>query len=134
MKPENENRPSEFPLILVAPSTGTGERRICRPVRQLVQPRYTDAVIAAGGLPVILPATDRPDVIAEAVRRCDGILMTGGDDINPKLYAPKLAKALAKTSTMHDAKRDLWEKLFDQRDFPPAQAIAQEEYAAGSRC
>ena len=37
-------------------------------------------------------------MIAEAVRRCDGVLLTGGDDIDPKLYATDLPEELAKTA------------------------------------
>jgi putative glutamine amidotransferase len=73
--------------------------------------RYTDAVIAGGGLPQILPATMRREVIADAVRRCDGVLLTGGDDIDPKLYTKELPAELAKTTGTHDAERDIWEKI-----------------------
>ncbi|MCA9285368.1 MAG: type 1 glutamine amidotransferase, partial [Phycisphaerales bacterium] len=38
---------------------------------------YADAVAAAGGLPVILPPVA---CAAESVRRCDAIVLTGGDD------------------------------------------------------
>ena len=40
--------------------------------------------------------TDRA-ALAEAVRRVDGVLLTGGDDINPALYAQKLSPDLRKT-------------------------------------
>jgi putative glutamine amidotransferase len=101
---------SAIPVILVAPST---ERKGAEFADWSVSLSncYTDAVIAAGGLPVILPATANRALIQESVRRCDGVLMTGGDDIDPKLYAPRLPKALADTSGAHDPKRDLWEKL-----------------------
>lgn len=117
MKPRNKkpqsairHPQSAIPTILVAPGT---ERKGAEfaDLSVTLSNRYTDAVIAAGGLPVILPATTAPKMIAEAVRRCDGVLMTGGDDIDPKLYAPDLPAALAKTSSGHDAARDLWEKL-----------------------
>jgi putative glutamine amidotransferase len=97
------------PIILVTPSTddkGTefGDRSIS------LSNRYTDAVIAAGGLPQVFPATTSKSIIAEAVRRCDGVLMTGGDDIDPKLYAAELPKALAKTVGPTAPERDMWEK------------------------
>lgn len=71
--------------------------------------RYTDAVIAAGGLPQVFPATTSKSVIAEAVERCDGVLMTGGDDIDPKLYAKDLPEALSKTVGPLEPDRDTWE-------------------------
>lgn len=39
---------------------------------------YADAVFAAGGLPLILPA--RVEMIPAFLERCDGFLLTGGDD------------------------------------------------------
>jgi putative glutamine amidotransferase len=106
--------PSAFPTILVAPSTEREGAEFADWSVSLSN-RYTDAVIAAGGLPVILPATTKPEVIREAVRRSDGVLMTGGDDLDPKLYTTELPEALAKTTGRHDAERDVWEKtLIDE--------------------
>jgi gamma-glutamyl-gamma-aminobutyrate hydrolase PuuD len=104
------------PLILVAPSTERAGAEFADWSVSLSN-RYTDAIIAAGGVPVILPATTGRGVIAEAVRRCDGVLMTGGDDINPKLYAKKLPKDLAKTTGTHDAARDVWETILIEEIF-----------------
>ena len=61
------------PLILVAPSTERAGAEFADWSVSLSN-RYSDALIAAGGLPQIMPATTRRDVIAEAVRRCDGVL------------------------------------------------------------
>lgn len=95
------------PVILVTPSTDAkgaefGDRSIS------LSNRYTDAVIAAGGLPQIFPATTSRSVIAAAVQHCDGVLMTGGDDIDPKLYARDLPNGLAKKVGPTDSERDIW--------------------------
>jgi putative glutamine amidotransferase len=71
--------------------------------------RYADAIIAAGGLPQIFPATTTRWVITEAVQRCDGVMLTGGDDIDPKLYAKDLPEDLAKTVGPLEPDRDVWE-------------------------
>jgi putative glutamine amidotransferase len=110
------NPQSAIPTILVAPSTEREGAEFADWSLSLSN-RYTDAVMAAGGLPVILPASAPRPVIAEAVRRCDGVLLTGGDDIDPKWYAPALPEALAKTTGTHDAERDLWEKLLIEQVF-----------------
>ncbi len=47
---------------------------------------YLQAIISSGGIPLMMPATTAPEVVAECVRRCDGVLLTGGDDIDPRLY------------------------------------------------
>src|ERR1700753_1470100 len=70
--------------------------------------RYEQAVLAAGGLPLIGPATIDRGLLAESVRRADGVLLTGGDDINPYLYEKKLPAAIRKTvnTTPDNGKRD----------------------------
>ena len=73
---------------------------------------YPIAVQAAGGLPWVLPCMPLPDFAAEAVRRADGVLLTGGDDVQPRLYQPgKLPPKLAKTVHPADPERDLFELL-----------------------
>ncbi len=43
---------------------------------------YVNAVIAAGGLPVIIPVNTPPDAYAGLFDRLDGILFSGGGDID----------------------------------------------------
>jgi putative glutamine amidotransferase len=47
---------------------------------------YTKAVAIAGGLPVLIPGDLSQDDIDALLPRLDGILFTGGYDINPLLY------------------------------------------------
>ncbi|MFW6022733.1 MAG: gamma-glutamyl-gamma-aminobutyrate hydrolase family protein [Halanaerobiaceae bacterium] len=47
---------------------------------------YAEAIIAAGGLPVILPVSSNKIVIEEYVNKIDGLLLTGGSDIDPLIY------------------------------------------------
>ncbi|HZM05433.1 MAG TPA: gamma-glutamyl-gamma-aminobutyrate hydrolase family protein [Candidatus Saccharimonadales bacterium] len=97
------------PLILVSPSTERKGAEFADSSISLSN-RYTDAIIAGGGMPQIFPATSSRSFIAEAVERCDGVLLTGGDDIDPKLYAPNLPADLAKTVGPLEPERDVWEK------------------------
>ncbi|MEN0013627.1 MAG: gamma-glutamyl-gamma-aminobutyrate hydrolase family protein [Solirubrobacteraceae bacterium] len=46
---------------------------------------YPNAVAAAGGLPVVLPP--HLDLALEMVGRLDGLLLSGGPDLDPALYA-----------------------------------------------
>jgi putative glutamine amidotransferase len=73
------------PLILISPGI---EKRGFEfgDLSVSLSARYEDAVLAAGGLPLIAPATTNRALLAEAVRRTDGLLLTGGDDIDPGLY------------------------------------------------
>jgi putative glutamine amidotransferase len=50
--------------------------------------RYADRVSAAGGIPVLLPPV--PDV-AEALAQLDGLMLSGGGDIDPARYGAPAA-------------------------------------------
>jgi putative glutamine amidotransferase len=97
------------PLILVAPSTARKGEEFADESISLSN-RYTDAVIAAGGLPQIFPATTSRAVIVESVQRCDGLLLTGGDDVDPKIYAKDMPPELAKLAGPLEPDRDVWEQ------------------------
>ena len=47
---------------------------------------YVDAVIAAGGLPVLIPPVLTEDCISEYCDLVDAFLFVGGPDINPRRY------------------------------------------------
>lgn len=79
--------------------------------------RYTQSILAGGGLPMVLPGATDPDVIAEYVRRSDGVLLTGGDDLNPQLYTRRLEPLLARTVGKHDCTRDLYELMLIEEVF-----------------
>jgi putative glutamine amidotransferase len=70
--------------------------------------RYVQAILDAGGLPLIAPATTDRALLAESIRHADGVLLTGGDDINPYLYEKKLSPAIRKTvnTTPDKGRRD----------------------------
>jgi len=107
---------NDRPTILVSPSTERKGAEFADASISLSN-RYTEAVIAGGGLPQILPSTTSRSVISEYVRRADGILLTGGDDIEPKLYANNLPEELAKTVGGVEPERDTWEKMLVDEAF-----------------
>jgi putative glutamine amidotransferase len=88
-----------LPLILVTPSS---EKRGVefQDTSSSLSFRYEQSVLAAGGIPVVAPMTTERTVLAEAVRRADGVMLTGGDDINPALYTNNLPAAVRKSLTL----------------------------------
>ena len=48
---------------------------------------YTQAIFRNGGIPVPLPLTHDPEIRREMVDGLDGLLVPGGADLDPKLYA-----------------------------------------------
>jgi putative glutamine amidotransferase len=112
---------AHLPLILITPSSEKKGVEF-QDTSSSLSFRYEEAILKAGGLPVIAPMTTDRSVLAEAVRRADGVMLTGGDDINPSLYAKKIASAVHKTVAMppDGGARDLRElilidEIFEQR-------------------
>ncbi|TCS94698.1 putative glutamine amidotransferase [Hazenella coriacea] len=54
--------------------------------KQFTARQYTDAIIQAGGIPVLLPYTVDQTVINQWAHYIDGLLLTGGGDIDPILF------------------------------------------------
>lgn len=55
----------------------------------LLTATYTDAVVTAGGMPLLLPPV-RPELAATALDGLDGLLLSGGPDVDPAHYgAPR---------------------------------------------
>ena len=109
------------PLILVSPSIEKQGVEF-HDLSASLSVRYDQAILQAGGIPLTAPATTDRAALAEAVRRTDGVLLTGGDDINPALYVTKLSRKILKTveQTPDGGARDvrelvLIEEIFRQR-------------------
>src|SRR5215472_9491054 len=109
------------PLILISPSIE--KRGVEFHDRSIsLSEAYVRAVADAGGIPLVMPVGKSRELISECVRRADGVLMTGGDDIEPRLYRDKVPAALQRTvATSPDGgERDLRElilidEIFRQR-------------------
>jgi putative glutamine amidotransferase len=99
------------PLIVVSGSTDKHGVEF-RDASMSLSMNYPRAVWAAGGIPQILPCLPDPTFVAEAVRNCDGVMLTGGDDVQPKLYRQdNLPEELQKTVSPAAPERDLVELM-----------------------
>jgi len=74
---------------------------------------YQQALLGSGAVPMALPATVSPEAITECVRRSDGVLLTGGEDVDPRIYGKRLPPKVQKTVTVtpDGGARDLRELL-----------------------
>lgn len=54
--------------------------------RAYVNDDYIQAVLNAGGIPVILPMIEDAEKIKDIIGKIDGLLLSGGHDVNPLLY------------------------------------------------
>jgi putative glutamine amidotransferase len=112
---------AKLPLILITPSI---EKRGVEfhDLSVSLSVKYENAVLQAGGIPIIIPISTDRAILAEILRRVDGVLLTGGDDINPDIYTKSLPRAVRKTVCMtpDNGARDLGElilidEIFRQR-------------------
>jgi putative glutamine amidotransferase len=100
------------PLILVAPDVQLKGAEF-GDLSTSLSIRYERALIAAGMMPMTMPATISRDLIGHCVSRCDGVLFTGGEDVDPRIYSRKLPPRLERkvTTTPDGGARDLREML-----------------------
>lgn len=64
---------------------------------------YSDAIIRAGGAPLVLPLTDDEEVQKRLYEQCDGLLLTGGADLDPRVCGASCPSPKAgSTCDMHD--------------------------------
>jgi len=107
---------SRRPLILVTPSSQAAGAEFDDPSISLSL-RYSNAVFQAGGMPWILPATSDAQIVAEAIDRCDGVLLSGGDDISHQIHRADAAPELRAKCGAPDVPRDVFELLVLQTLF-----------------
>ena len=72
---------------------------------------YNRAVIDGGGLPWLAPDLQQRKVISAMVKRVHGVMLSGGDDLQPELYDPNLPKTIKAKACGVDPQRDLFELL-----------------------
>jgi putative glutamine amidotransferase len=80
------------PFILISPNIEKGDE--FGDLSISLAETYQQALMRAGAIPVALPATTSKEVIAECVQRADGILLTGGEDVDPRIYGKNLPPRL----------------------------------------
>ena len=72
---------------------------------------YNRAVIDGGGLPWLAPVLPERRVVVEMVKRVNGVMLSGGDDLQPELYDSNLPKPIKAKAGGIDPQRDLFELL-----------------------
>jgi putative glutamine amidotransferase len=86
MKPPHGHHPLRRPVIALTPDVADGTELSPFSKAEL-KASYTDAVVRAGGLPIILPVTDDQSMVEAYLDRVAGVVVTGGAfDVPPSLY------------------------------------------------
>ncbi len=101
------------PLIGITPGLQDDE------VYALVHRGYMDSITASGGLPVLLPLSSDPAILEESIARCDGIVFSGGADVDPSVYGEFPRPQCGSISPLRDEMElTLLRMLSERRDRP----------------
>jgi putative glutamine amidotransferase len=90
-------------VIGITVSLDHGERLRAGHDYLYIKRAYAEAVARAGGAPLLISPELEPQAVAEI---CDGLVISGGDDIPPALYGERTGAALRQES----AERIAWER------------------------
>ena len=63
---------------------------------------YTNSVIKAGGIPLLIPITQDSLVLQDILKRIDGIVMIGGEDIHPSYFGEEPIPELGSVNPVRD--------------------------------
>lgn len=72
--------PKKRPIIGITPGIDYSENKL------YINNGYVEAIRLAGGLPVLLPLTDDVEFLKSIIARFDGIVLSGGSDVDAKYW------------------------------------------------
>lgn len=79
---------------------------------------YIRSVLAAGGTPLIIPPYEEKDAIMSTLDQIDGLLLTGGGDINPLFLSEEPVKNLSSINHRRDRQELVLTRLAANRQIP----------------
>lgn len=98
------------PVIGLTGNFSDGDARLCE--------QYYMSVVRAGGTPVIIPPVADKDVIINTLDKIDGLVLTGGGDINPLWAGEEPSPRLHGINHMRDKAELLTVRLAYNRQIP----------------
>lgn len=98
------------PVIGLTGNFADGDARLCE--------QYYMSVVRAGGTPVIIPPVADKDVIINTLDKIDGLVLTGGGDINPLWAGEEPSPRLHGINHMRDKAELLTVRLAYNRQIP----------------
>jgi putative glutamine amidotransferase len=91
---------ADRPLIGISAYSEQARWGVWEAAATLLPRRYADRVAQAGGIPVLLPSLPG---VGDALERLDGLVLSGGGDIDPARYGAAPAAETAKVRVERDA-------------------------------
>ena len=107
---QNFPEASTKPIIAITGNFVDGETRIAD--------RYYKSIVKAGGIPFIMPPLADKDVIINTLDRVDGLLLTGGGDVNPLWVGEEPSPSLRSINRERDEAELLTVSLAYNRNIP----------------
>jgi len=68
---------------------------------------YVNAIIAAGGAPMLLPLTRDKALLEQLLSLCDGVCLAGGNDLHPRRYGQEPLATITDYSELRDATEEV---------------------------
>ena len=68
-----------------------------------VKDMYVDSINASGGVSFVLPVTSDDDIIRAYVNHVDGVVLTGGKDINPLRWGEEPREEIGEFNNLRDS-------------------------------
>ena len=87
---------NHYPLIGISGSVSKNERELS------VNACYTNGLIKAGALPVIISPHMEGEVLEACLDKLDGILLAGGNDVDPNRYGDEPLDELGEVNPLRD--------------------------------
>ena len=81
-------------------------------------PGYYSSIIEAGGIPMVIPPFDNDGLLLGILDKVDGILLTGGGDINPLFVDEEPVRELHEINPWRDRQELLLTRLAANRQIP----------------
>ena len=81
-------------------------------------PGYYTSILKAGGIPFIIPPFENTDIMISLLDSLDGLLLTGGGDINPLFLHEEPVKELHNINPYRDRQELLLTRLAANRQIP----------------
>ncbi len=74
----------------------------CQEEKHFLHDCYREAIEGVGGLPVLLPLTSNSHTMLGYLKKVDGLVLTGGEDLNPLLFGENPLKELGAVNPHRD--------------------------------
>lgn len=101
---------SRLPVIGISAAFSNG--------RSTVGETYVQSIVRSGGVPFVIPVITDPVVLRSIVSHLDGLVMIGGEDLNPLWYKDEPHPRLGEVNTVRDLYDLTLMKLATDRNIP----------------